>query len=135
MGIKRLLVHKVLFMLAILYSCIITYASLARFINPIEVNIEGSDKIAHFAAYFIFTIVWFLFFFFSEKMNKNLSQSLIYASVICFFYGILMEVLQNLLTNYRSAEGYDVLANTSGIIFAAILLKVFGNKLLRFKKA
>ncbi len=135
MGIKKLLVHKYLIVQAVLYSAIITWASLARFVNPIGLDIEGGDKIAHFGAYFVFANIWFLLFFFSEKLNKNFRQSIVRASLICFFYGILMEMLQNFLTNYRSSEWYDVLANTSGIIFAVLFLKVFENKLVRFKKS
>ncbi len=54
--------------------------------------------------------------------------------MVCFLYGLLMEVLQFLLTSYRSLELYDVFANTSGIIFAVLLLKAFENKLIRFKE-
>ncbi len=134
MIIKRLLAHKTLFALLLLYTILITWASLARFIIPFKIDLTGGDKIGHYLAYFIFTMVWFLFFFFSEKRNENFKQSLIKSSVICFFYGGLMELLQMLLTNYRSPEWYDMLANTSGIIFAVVLLKVFENKLIIFKK-
>ncbi len=134
MVIKRLLAHKTLFALLLLYTILITWASLARFIIPFKIDLTGGDKIGHYLAYFIFTMVWFLFFFFSEKRNENFKQSLVKSSVICFFYGGLMELLQMLLTNYRSPEWYDILANTSGIIFAVVLLKVFENKLIIFKK-
>ncbi len=134
MIIKKLLGHKFLLVLVILYSILITWASLARFIIPFKVGVQGSDKIGHFVAYFIFTIILFSFLFFSEKRNENFKQSLIKSSLICFFYGGLMELLQMLLTNYRSPEWNDMLANTSGIIFAVILLKTFENKLIIFNK-
>ncbi len=132
MIIKKLLGHKTLLWLLILYLIVITWASLARFIIPFEVGVKGSDKIGHFIAYFIFTLIWFSFLFFSEKRKETFKQSLIKSSLICFFYGGLMEILQMLLTNYRSPEWNDMLANTSGIIFAVILLKVFENKLIIF---
>ncbi len=134
MGIKKLLAHKYLLGSVVLYTFLITWASLAKFVVPIDVEVKGSDKIGHLIAYFIFTIVWFLFFFFSERRNENFIQSLTKASLICFFYGGLMELLQTLLTNYRNSDWYDVLANTSGIIIAVILLKVFENKLIKFNK-
>jgi VanZ family protein len=80
------------------------------------------------------TIAWALFFFFSEKMNKNLKQSLIITSIICILYGALMEVLQALLTTYRSSDWYDVVANTSGTIFAVLVFVVFKNRILKFKQ-
>ncbi len=134
MVIKRLLGHRPLLALLILYFILITWASLARFIISFKVGVQGSDKIGHFVAYFIFTMIWFLFFFFSEKRNENFRQSLVKSSLICFFYGGLMELLQMLLTNYRSPDWYDMIANTSGIIFAFILLKVFESELIMFKK-
>lgn len=131
MIIKTLLERKFLAILALLYTGLITWASLARIIiNPINFNIKGSDKIAHFLAYFIFTLVWFMFWFFSKKSTTKFSKHLVKASVICFCYGLLMEVLQGLLTTYRSSEWFDVLANTSGIIFAVIILKLIENKLI-----
>ncbi|WP_161635309.1 VanZ family protein [Aquimarina macrocephali] len=134
MNIKRLLGHKTLFVLVVVLTSLVTWASLAKFINPVAFTIEGSDKIGHFIAYFTLTIAWALFFFFSEKLNKNLKQSLIITSVICILYGVLMEVLQALLTTYRSSDWYDVVANTSGTIFAVFVFVVFKSKLLRFKQ-
>ncbi|MEW7293082.1 VanZ family protein [Aquimarina sp. 2304DJ70-9] len=133
MGIKRLLGHKYFFVLVILSTGIITWASLAKFVNPIGFNVKGSDKIAHCIAYFIFTMVWFLFFFFRKKEKQNFIQSIAKTMVFCFLYGFLMESLQFLLTSYRSFEWYDVMANTSGIVFAALFLKVLENKLVSFK--
>ncbi len=92
-----------------------------------------SDKLAHFIAYFVLTTVWFSFLFFSERQNKNLKQSLWIASVMCVLYGILMEILQALLTTYRSSEWYDVIANTSGTIFAVLLIVLARRIILKIK--
>ncbi|MFD2564087.1 VanZ family protein [Aquimarina rubra] len=125
--------HKFLLTLAFAYTSLVSWLSLARVFIPIDVQITGSDKIGHSLAYFVFTIIWFLFFFYSEKQHKEFSQSLIRASVFGFLFGILMELLQALLTTYRSPEWNDVLANTSGIIFALIILKVLKNKLVSLR--
>ncbi|GAA4276941.1 VanZ family protein [Aquimarina mytili] len=134
MGIKKLLGHKYLFLLVILSTSIITWASLAKFVNPVGFNVKGSDKIAHCIAYFVFALVWFVFFFFSNNGKTSFIQSIVRTFIVCFFYGVLMESLQFLLTSYRSFEWFDVLANTSGIIFAVLFLKVLENKLVSFKK-
>jgi len=134
MVIKRLLGHKFLLAVLLVYSTLITWASLARLIIPFKVGVQGSDKIGHFVAYLIFTIVWFAFLFFSKKRKETFKQSIVKSAIICFLYGGLMELLQTLLTNYRSSEWYDVLANTSGIVFAVVLLKIFENKLIRIKE-
>lgn len=133
MIIKNLLGHKFLLIFVIAYTSLITWASLSKLMFPVKIMVEGADKIGHFIAYFVFTIVWFLFFFYSEKFKNSISQSLVKASVFCFIYGLLMEVMQVTLTNYRYAEWFDILANTSGIIIAVLLLKLFGYKLVIFK--
>ncbi|WP_378181774.1 VanZ family protein [Aquimarina sp. SS2-1] len=133
MRIKTLLAHRYLLVLAIAYTSLIAWLSLARIFIPVDIKVIASDKIGHLLAYFVFTIVWFLFFFYSVKQRKNFLQSLIRASVFGFLFGVLMEMLQALLTSYRSPDWYDVLANSGGIIFAIILLKVLKNKLVSVK--
>ncbi len=125
--------HKYLLLLVFVYTSLIGWLSLAKVFIPLNVNVKGSDKIGHLLAYFVFTMVLFLFFFYSEKLHKKFSQSLIWASVLSFLFGILMEFLQAVLTSYRSPEWYDVLANTSGIIFALIILKTLKNKLVNLR--
>ncbi|WP_082422498.1 VanZ family protein [Aquimarina longa] len=134
MNIKNLLGHKFLLCLLIVLISVITWASLARFINPIGIKVKGSDKIGHFTAYFVLSTVFFLFLFFSEKLNKSLKTSIYIAFVVCVLYGILMEVLQYSLTTYRSSEWYDVIANTSGTVFALFIIILLKNKLIKIKQ-
>jgi len=124
-------VHKYLLGIAIVYSALIACLSLVRIVFTVGyVHISGSDKIGHFLAYFVFTIVWFLFFFYSERQHKQFSKALFWAAVLSFLFGVLMEVLQGTLTNYRSPEWYDVLANTSGTVLAVFFLIMLRNKLV-----
>lgn len=133
MIIKHLLGHRFLFSLAILYTGIITWLSLAKVFIPINVQVEGSDKIGHLLAYFVFAIVWFLFFFFSTKKSRKFETSYIWAALFGFVYGILMEILQATLTSYRSPDWKDVIANTSGIVLAIFLLIILKNKIVIYK--
>ncbi|WP_164914138.1 VanZ family protein [Aquimarina sediminis] len=107
---------------------------MARFVYPVKIQVEGSDKYAHFIAYFTVTVAWTLYLFFSEKLNKGLRQSLIISSVASVLYGILMEVLQSLLTTYRSSDWYDVVANTCGTIFAVFIFVVLKRQVIRIKQ-
>jgi len=122
-----------LLILVFAYTSLIGWLSLVKIHVPVDVNVKGSDKIGHLLAYFVFTIVWFLFFFYSEKRSGKFSGSWIRAAVIAFLFGILMELFQALLTDYRSSEWYDVLANTSGIVFAVFILKMLKNKLVNLR--
>lgn len=134
MTIKNLLGHKNLLILLGVYTVLLTWGSLAKLvIKPIDLQVDWGDKVVHFIAYFIFTIIWFLVLFFSNKSRNNFMSSLMQAMIICFVYGLLMEFLQQTLTDYRSSDWYDVLANTTGIVFAAFLIKIIENKLIRYK--
>jgi len=124
MIIKRLLEHKFLLALVIVYTGLISWLSLARIIIPVEIAVDGSDKIGHLLAYFVFTIVWFAFFFYSKKQSRKFAQSWMWASVLGFLFGILMEVLQASLTDYRSPDWLDVIANTTGVVLAIFLLNI-----------
>lgn len=48
--------------------------------------------------------------------------------LFAILFGIFIEVLQGSLTSTRSFDYYDVLANTTGVIIAAIMLKVLTKK-------
>ena len=50
----------------------------------------------------------------------NWKRSLWTSGVVCFVYGILMELAQGFLTTYRSMDLKDAIANTTGIVFAVI---------------
>ncbi len=84
-------------------------------------------------AYFVFTIIWFTFLFLSNKMANTFKKSLVIVIAVAFVYGLLMELCQTMLTSYRTGDWYDVLANTSGIVFAAILLKILEKTIVTFK--
>ncbi len=134
MIIRRLLTHSFLQVLAILYVVMITILSLWRFIAFNPIPIANGDKIGHAIAYCGFTMIWFAFYFFSEKLHKNWKQSVLRASIIAFLWGLLMELAQGALTDYRMPEYLDVMANTSGIVLAVLLLSL-GKKPLSLLKS
>ena len=45
--------------------------------------------------------------------------------LLSVFFGLLIELLQNVFTTTRVADVYDVLANTLGAIFAVILILLY----------
>jgi VanZ family protein len=77
-------------------------------------DIPNLDKIVHFGMYFIFmfVLVYENRSFFEKKRNVFL------IGLIPFFYGILMEGCQELFTKTRTADFFDVLFNTLGILMA-----------------
>ncbi len=104
--------------LAIIATIIIAILSLSHIpkIN-FGLKIEISDKYLHTLAYFTLTLVWY--FALREKINKSNFKYLIISGLI--FYGIILEALQGGITNYRTADFYDIVANIIGIVLAAVI--------------
>ena len=105
---------------ASVYTIFVFFASLLPVNGDVGPKLLHKDKIVHMAIYFIFTIVWYAFFYKSVKEN-------IYIKTIslAFCVGVLVEVLQETITMSRSADFYDIIANSLGIIIAILCIKQF----------
>lgn len=107
--------------IAVGITLIITFLSLFR-VSPVipKLNLNHADKYQHAVAYFVVTLSW-IWSFQTRNNNKSMQLRILFA---VFFFGVLMEVLQEVMTNYRTADVFDVLANTSGIVLAYLFFKV-----------
>jgi len=119
--IKKLLENNLL-TLAVLATIIIAVLSLTAIpkIN-FGLEIKSSDKILHILAYFTLSMVWFLAL--QKKMSNLYSRSFLIFSIV--IYGIILEILQGGITNYRTGDFYDVIANTIGVLLAVLLINKF----------
>ena len=119
--IKKLLEHNLL-RLAIIATLIIAFLSLTAIpkIN-LGLEIKSGDKILHILAYFTLSTVWFL------ALQKKMGSPYMKIALILFLfvYGIILEALQGGITNYRTGDVFDVVANTIGILLALTLSKTF----------
>ena len=109
--IKHLSERNFLFF-AIVWTVFITVASLVSSSAIPKVNLLWNDKLVHFLFYFFFVVFW------SIALHKNF-YSKKYSFIIVVFaivYGIIIEVLQELLTTTREPDLYDVFANALGAI-------------------
>ena len=98
--------------LAIAWTVFITVTSLVSFSLVPKIKIIGNDKLVHFLFYLVFVIFWGL-----AKIQSyfKLKYDLIIV-FIAILYGIIIEVLQGLLTTTREPDLYDVFANSLGAI-------------------
>lgn len=114
---------KTFFLLAILWTIVITFLSLATFDSSFGggIKIPNKDKIVHFVFYFLFVILWNFSFDFKKFHIKKGFIIL----VIAIVYGILMEFLQATFTKDRTADVLDVLANSTGAIIGLILTRIY----------
>lgn len=111
--------------IAVINTVVLTYLSLSN-INEIASKIEISnvDKYYHVIAYFGLTLSWL---FAIQIMNKKKSFKK-WIIILVFLFGILMELLQQVLTIYRQADILDVVANSSGIVLAFVFFEKFISK-------
>jgi glycopeptide antibiotics resistance protein len=65
--------------------------------------------------YCVFYIDFFLALYILQKKKK-------YPIVFCcILFGIIIEVLQFTITNYRTGDYFDVIANSGGVMFGSLV--------------
>ncbi len=121
-----------LFLIALFWTGIIIVLCLIQSNDLPVIQIENLDKWIHSFFHFIFTLVWFLFF---RKQFQSLSvlKLMIIAFLLSFFFGIMIEFLQQSFTTSRQGDIFDVIANSVGSLLAIILI-VIGGKLHLFDR-
>lgn len=107
-------------LIAIAVTISVLSLSLVRMPNT-GVSIVNIDKAYHGFAYFTLTIVWLLSFY------KNPEKKYL-ITICCIIFGIIIEVLQNIITDYRTGEYLDVLANSIGCLLALFIFSLIFKK-------
>lgn len=120
---------NILFSLAIFWSGLILYLSLANIDDIKIVELNASDKLYHTACYFILGVLWFLFFHVKQGQLAT-SKKLIVAGCLILF-GIIIEILQFVLTSYRTFDLWDALANAVGIFLASLFINAMLKRLIK----
>jgi len=118
--IKNLLVPKYLLAIAILYSLFITVISLLPIEDFPKVNYTFADKIAHISIHALLFLFWAIFFFIKDSFKLN-RKTLVLIIGGCLIYGIIIEILQGVFTDYRDADLFDLIANIIGLSLGLIL--------------
>ncbi|MDG2193424.1 MAG: VanZ family protein [Polaribacter sp.] len=90
-----------------------------------SVNIIHIDKLEHAFAYCVLTLSWLL----AIKKAAVKARFRYVIALGCLFYGMIIEVLQEVLTTYRTGSFLDILANFVGISMALLLFKFVYKKI------
>lgn len=77
-------------------------------------TIAHADKVIHLFMYLFFTCV--LFYDYSRNYTVKTVRSYALLLLLPILYGGLMEIVQEFLTISRSADGFDILANSAGTV-------------------
>lgn len=92
-----------------------------------------TDKLMHAVAYFVLAFCWLFYFFIKNPESSNFRKVFVKISGAVVLFGILIEVLQGTLTEYREPDWADIVANTIGVLIALGIFSFFFNFLERLK--
>lgn len=126
MKITQLLSELKFVLLAVAWTVLITVLSLISFERTpsFMLQLPFKDKLVHFIFYFVFVVLWCFGLHKTDKIKILL---------IAVVYGIIIEILQYVLTENRTADFYDVLANSLGAFLAFFVFPVIKKIFLRQK--
>ena len=116
---------------AIILTSLILVLSLIKTDGMPKIEVKQADKYFHGTAYFFLTATWMLAFYFQLKFRKWSSYVLLVVCIIIF--GTIIEVLQMTLTDYRSFDVFDILANSTGAILFFVVYLISKRIFSRFK--
>lgn len=119
---------KLLLPFAIFCTLIIGCLSLIDLRDLPKMEVRNEDKLYHLIAYFALNTVWLLAImpYSSKQLRSNILISL---GIIIF--GIVIEVFQELLTDIRVFDVYDILANSIGAILSFISFEFFRKRFFK----
>ncbi|NAS32107.1 hypothetical protein GTQ40_14060 [Flavobacteriaceae bacterium R38] len=126
--------HKkqILLILAIGWTLLLTVLSLFSISDLPKIKFNASDKLIHTLFYLVLAVVW-LFYFDQKKESALKNKFIIAIGVFLFIYGIVIEVLQDVLPYRRTADIKDMIANAVGILIGIFVFKIILRKLKSLK--
>jgi VanZ family protein len=111
------------FWLALLWTTAVVVLSLISFSKFPKVSLMPgyTDKITHFVFYFGFVFLWGNVFLPKTQSRKNIFLKVLTTAILV---GTLMEILQETLTQNRTFDWLDILANSTGALIGILILSI-----------
>ncbi|MFB9053313.1 VanZ family protein [Formosa undariae] len=98
--------------------------------NITEGTPKNTDKVFHFLAYCLLSLLWYIVFKYGYKWAQ--AKALLITGVVSISFGVLIEYLQGALTETRQFDVLDIFANSVGVILMLLVLAI-KNK-IQYKK-
>jgi VanZ family protein len=108
---------------SVVVALLIAYLSLSESDNlkhPGFLDFPNADKVIHLGMYFTFMFV----IAYENRLFSERKRNAFLIALIPFSYGLLMEACQALFTKTRTADIFDIIFNTLGILLAVGLWKI-----------
>ncbi len=91
---------------------------------------KGIDKVVHAIFYFVFA--WLFLPVFEYTKDKRNAIALTISTG--FFYGVFIELMQQFVFTYRSADWRDVVANSIGLALGILSFPIVNSLFYRFNR-
>lgn len=88
-----------------------------------DVGISNADKIFHSITYLVLALLWYGTLLLKFKLPNV--KALIYSAIFSIIFGIIIEVLQGMVTVTRKPDFEDVIANSIGVFIAVGIALVY----------
>ncbi|MHA7942159.1 VanZ family protein [Formosa sp. 3Alg 14/1] len=125
-----MLKKRVLIPAAFLYTAVLATVSLMNLGTITDGTPKNTDKVFHFLAYCLLSLLWYAVFKYGYKWTQ--AKVLILTGVVAISFGVLIEYLQGALTETRQFDVLDIFANSVGVIVTLLILTI-KNK-IQYKK-
>ena len=99
------------------YTIALSILSLVRLTDVPKLNTGYDDKIAHFVLYAGLCLFWFMSFYALKSKS-----SLVLASLLSIGFGLVIEILQGIVSIHRTTEVFDLVANCLGVLTMAFII-------------
>ena len=112
----------------IFFATVLTIAvTIGSFVSLDDVQVvpeQFSDKFIHTFTYCLLALSWLMGF---KQKAQELKYRILISGIV-FFYGIIIEVLQGVVTNNRQSDLYDIFANLAGIALSFVIFNIIFQK-------
>ena len=117
--------RKFYFFIALIYTIVLLYFSLVDISGVLpDTNIKLQDKILHFLAYLVLSVLWGYYTILLKTKN-----AIIYSFLATLIFGVILELVQEVVNPLRDYDILDLLANCIGIMFGTVVVIWYNRKL------
>ena len=106
----------------LIYLFLLTWLSFADIGELPKLGSSYDDKIFHLLSHALLALLVFNYI-----KKTTFSRPILLAAIVPLCYGITIEFIQGMATSTRTADIYDILANSLGMVFAVLFLYILRN--------
>jgi VanZ family protein len=108
----------------ILFTLVVAFLCLYPFESQKESLVPHFDKIVHLTLFLVLSYFWMRGLSIQTQFKKVQEKAVLIAVVSVIAYGLLIEILQEVMQLGRAFDVLDIVADTAGVLFAFGIFRV-----------